>query len=173
MITFVLWWVSLAIIPPILWRLWLQRENRRWQWWMLWLPIVCAACFIALNWPSFLVIRKIVAQLLMPPGCLWLVAALLSWIAFERRKWLLGWSFIGIFFCLTISGSRPLGSYLLRNLANHVADNSAQLRNGSIGPFPAAAVLGGGTAVDDAGYPALAAAGDRLRLAAAGYHAGW
>ena len=167
------WWIALAIIPPTLLFLWRRRQQRSWQWWCWWLPVVCASVFIAFYWPGFLATRKILAQLLLPPGCLWSAAAIGMWISAAYKNWRIA-TICAVTFCLlTLLGSRPLGNALLQHLALQVHDQRQAFTNGSISAVQTAVVLGGGTVVNEHGQPALAASGDRLRLAAAGYHRGW
>ena len=61
---------------------------------------------------------------------------------------------------------------MLNQLAQTSTAEHVHLPSSSDADLYAAVVLSGGTILDQRGYPALSATGDRLRVAAAGYHLG-
>lgn len=131
---------------------------------MLWFIAVGAPVLSA----TWLIVRKAIALLLMPVGLLWfglVLATFVTWRRRQRLRWLLATLLIG----LTIAGNPWVVRLLMGSLEAPYA---------SIRPFEAdevydaVFVLGGGSSLTFEGAPQLGGSGDRIRLAAALYHAG-
>lgn len=112
------------------------------------------------------VLRKVVAQLLMPPALLWLglVAGWLFLWRERRARWVLGIALVAY----TVVGNSWTAYLLLRGLERPYAG----IRPLERGPFEAVFVLGGGSSETPAGEPQLGPSGDRIRLGAALWRAG-
>lgn len=114
-----------------------------------------------------LALQKAVSQLLMPTGLLWLgllVATALSW---RSRRARVALAVLAV--ALTLLGNEWLGAWLLGTLeAPYVGIDPLAAAS----PYDVVFVLGGGTSITATGRPELGSHGDRVRLAAALYHAG-
>jgi uncharacterized SAM-binding protein YcdF (DUF218 family) len=109
---------------------------------------------------------------MLPPGLIWALLAGIFWILIERKRWALSGLCLLAWLTFTLAGSRPLGAQMLNDLASRIPAEHVHMMRTSVADVDGAVVLGGGTIIDSFCQPALGSAGDRLRVAAAGYHRG-
>ena len=126
-----------------------------------------AACAVLLAWslPSLLIVKKVVALLVLPPGLLWLALMMLAtWPGLRRGGRCLATLALIVY---TLAGNPWLGGWLLGNLeAPYAAMKPTD------GKFDAICVLGGGSSATPDGRPQLGPAGDRLIVPARLFLAG-
>ncbi|WLT31151.1 YdcF family protein [Geothrix sp. PMB-07] len=114
-----------------------------------------------------LAFTKLVGMLLMPLGLIWLGLWGSAYWAFRRRVRGLGFALMGLAVGLALVGNVQLGHRLMGRLEAEVQPFSSK-----DAPLEALFVLGGGSAVDEQGRPALGDSGDRIVEAARLWHAG-
>ena len=113
-------------------------------------------------------LEKTLANLAMPTGLIWLLilaAALLCW---RRRQRGPAAVCLGIAVVYAVVGNVYVGGALMASLER----TTRPVDVGSLQPFDAVFVLGGGGGQDEDGNPELSGAGDRIYLAARLWHAG-
>ena len=105
---------------------------------------------------------RLIAQLMMPVGLVWLglIAATCS-AGWARRPGITS-AGVGLLMLLTIAMSNWAGSWMLAQIEANIPQVDAMER----GPFDAILVMGGGSYRRSDGQPELGPAGDRLMLAA-------
>lgn len=108
-----------------------------------------------------LVLQKVVTQLVLPCGLLWLglmIAWFVAWLRGERAaRWLMA-----LLLGYTLAGNGPLSGLLM----NHLERNYVEVDPFTQEPFDAVFVLGGGTSTGQNGSAQVNSAGDRVVLAA-------
>ena len=113
--------------------------------------------------------QKVVGRLVMPAGVLWIALFARAVYAARLARFAEASVSSGLFLAYTLSGSVFLGNGLVVALEAQVPPTAPAE---SDLPFDAVFVLGGGTKLDPDGAPQLSHSGDRLRRAAALWHAG-
>jgi uncharacterized SAM-binding protein YcdF (DUF218 family) len=137
---------------------WRRRQQQIPGWRMLaWLAgggLVLSLVLLLVDFES----QKLAARLATPLGLAWLVLFGVGLDLLRQRRFAIGGLVGGCWLLLTLGGNCWLSAALLGSLERAVpAPQAAQ--------WDAVAVLGGGTAIDDAGNTQLGEAGDRLRVA--------
>lgn len=115
-----------------------------------------------------IVIEKLLTQLVLPCGLIWLGLIAASIVAWRRKQRMLLACLLVLLAMDTAAGNVPLGTAMLGWLER----DFAQLRPLETGPYDAVVVLGGGTSTAANGLAQFDQAGDRVALAAELYHAG-
>lgn len=131
----------------------------------LMLPAAAIAILLAWSIPQWLVFKKIVAMLALPPGLVWLgLMALAGWPGLTRGVRTLATL---VFLTYTLCGNVWFGSWMLGRLeAPYVTLPKTDEK------FDAICVLGGGSSAKPDGKPQLGPAGDRLMVPAKMFLAG-
>jgi uncharacterized SAM-binding protein YcdF (DUF218 family) len=115
-----------------------------------------------------IVTEKILTQLVLPCGLIWLGLIAASIVAWRRKQKTLLACLLVLLAMHTAAGNVPLGAAMLAWLER----DYAHVRTLERGPYDAVVVLGGGTNTGSNGQAELDQAGDRVALAAQLYHAG-
>ena len=129
------------------------------------LPLTVSIVLLAWSLPSWLIAKKVLGLLLLPPGLLWLALMMLAtWPGLRRGGRGLAALALVVY---TLAGNPWLGAWLLGRLeAPYAALKPADTK------FDAICVLGGGSSARPDGKPQLGPAGDRLIVPARLYLAG-
>jgi uncharacterized SAM-binding protein YcdF (DUF218 family) len=112
--------------------------------------------------------QKLLGNLMMPAGLVWLLLIAVCGVYLRRRQWgtalLLTLATLGY----TAAGNFYLGATLMAGLERQLPPVNLD----TVAPFDAVCVLGGGCDEDPWGDPQLSSAGDRVFLAARLWHQG-
>jgi uncharacterized SAM-binding protein YcdF (DUF218 family) len=160
-------WLALALILVLVFSLpWFMMNGWKKHWKKLGIPLISMAGLIVLIlFDSHS--EKIISQLIMPLGMMWLLLLLMIFFAAlnHQRMWCSALSVV--FLILTFSSSNWIGSGIIRHIESDIP-----LTDPIKGEYlEAVFVMGGGSYRRRDGFPELGPSGDRLMVAAQVYHA--
>ena len=145
-----------------------QNGGVRWRAWVVVASLLAIATLLLVSTTERLVVQKLLVQLVMPTGLVWLMLTglFISACIAGSRRWAFACCVVWLFFWAT---GNPIVSEVLMGTLERDFATQVPLQ---MEPFDTLVVLGGGTGTSPAMSPQFAMSGDRVGLAAQMYHAG-
>lgn len=153
--------LAVVVAAGLVW-LWRGRLLKDRVWYAAWaIPAVGCAALAVLVARDPYGLQKLVAQLIMPCGLVWMGFIAAAATAWMRRSWLPAAGLSLLLVAYTLAGNVWLGGALVRSLESRYPPRDLQ----ALEPLDALCVLGGGTELGPDGAPQFGSSGERLAYA--------